>query len=82
MKIQVTALGEAPTESPAPAVAPMMSAQAPAPRSGGGVSSLPRPLSKNNKPGNVVPSSAAMFNHFTISEYLPIGLFGFLVYII
>lgn len=77
MKIKVTAIGESTVESPAESP---VSAQAP--QSDGRVLNLPRPLAKNNKPSNVVPSSAATFYNVTISECLSIGLFGFLISIL
>ncbi|KAK1392865.1 Phytocyanin domain-containing protein [Heracleum sosnowskyi] len=77
MKIKVTAIGESTVQSPAESP---VSAQAP--RSGGGVSILPLPLSKNNKPSTVVPSSTATFYNVPICECLSIGLFGFLVSIL
>ncbi|KAL8126286.1 hypothetical protein AgCh_013537 [Apium graveolens] len=80
MKLKVTAIGDSNSTVESPAESPV-SAQAP--KSGGRVSNLPRPLSKNNKPSNVVPSSAAppLFN-VTLSEFLSIGLFGFLISIL
>lgn len=78
LKMKVTAIGESTVESPAESPVSAL-----APQSGGRVSNLiPRPLSKNNKPSNVVPSSAATFYNVTISECLSIGLFGFLISIL